>query len=231
MARTWKAAVAVSVMLALGACSSSKKQEADEIPDAIPPADAATDAVPLPPSDGPPLPPMDAGAPPPMPAADPVAPPISSSSGSSDMTDTYTVQQGDTLMKIAFETYGDLYRWKEIYEANRDKISNPNAVPRGTRLKIDRPATPAAIDRNGEKYLIKRGDTLGSISGEVYGTIKKWRKLWENNRQLIRDPNKIFAGFYLYYLPETGTQPAPLAGTTPDSQRAPASTPAPAPTQ
>ena len=27
----------------------------------------------------------------------------------------------------------------------------------------------------------------------------KWKKLWENNKALIKDPNKIYAGFYLYY--------------------------------
>ena len=58
------------------------------------------------------------------------------------------------------------------------------------------------IERNGESYLIKRGDTLGVISNDVYGTTRKWKKLWENNRQLIKDPNKIYAGFYLYYQPE-----------------------------
>jgi hypothetical protein len=58
------------------------------------------------------------------------------------------------------------------------------------------------VERNGESYLIKKGDTLGLISNDVYGTTRKWKKLWENNRQLIKDPNRIYAGFYLYYVPE-----------------------------
>jgi hypothetical protein len=52
---------------------------------------------------------------------------------------------------------------------------------------------------NGDKYLIKHGDTLGTISNDLYGTSSKWKKLWKNNRELIKDPNRIFAGFYLYY--------------------------------
>ncbi len=114
----------------------------------------------------------------------------------------YRVKKGDTLMKIAFEQYGDLYRWKEIYEANRGNIQDPNHVPPGTELTLNG-AGMVTIERNGESYLIKRGDTLGVISNDVYGTTRKWKKLWENNRQLIKDPNKIYAGFYLYYQPES----------------------------
>jgi nucleoid-associated protein YgaU len=113
----------------------------------------------------------------------------------------YRVRKGDTLMKIAFEKYGDLYRWKEIYEANRKVIKDPNHVPPGTKISLS-DAGMVTIERNGERYLIKRGDTLGIISNDVYGTRAKWKKLWENNRQLIKDPNKIYAGFSLYYVPE-----------------------------
>ncbi|MBC7396974.1 MAG: LysM peptidoglycan-binding domain-containing protein, partial [Bdellovibrionales bacterium] len=107
---------------------------------------------------------------------------------------SYKVKRGDTLMKIAFENYGDLYRWKEIFEANRAQITDPNAVPPGTQLTLNG-AGMVSIERNGERYLIKRGDTLGIISNDVYGTPKKWKKLWENNRQLIKNPNHIYAGF------------------------------------
>jgi len=114
----------------------------------------------------------------------------------------YRVKKGDTLMKIAFEQYGDLYRWKEIYKANRANIQDPNHVPPGTMLNLAG-AGMVTIEKNGNSYLIKHGDTLGVISNDVYGTIRKWKKLWENNRQLIKDPNKIYAGFYLYYVPES----------------------------
>lgn len=127
------------------------------------------------------------------------SPSLSASSALSGETEQYTVTGDDTLMKIAFETYGDLYQWKRIYQDNKDKISDPNNVPRGTVLVLSKPETAVVIERNGLKYLIKRGDTLGLISSDVYGTPRKWKRLWENNRQLIQDPNKIYAGFFLYY--------------------------------
>lgn len=49
---------------------------------------------------------------------------------------TYTVQSGDTLTKIAQTVYGDGTRWKEILEANRDQIPNPDIIQIGQELII-----------------------------------------------------------------------------------------------
>lgn len=49
---------------------------------------------------------------------------------------TYVVQAGDTLSKISQAVYGDPARWKEIYEANKSVIPNPNVIQVGLELKI-----------------------------------------------------------------------------------------------
>jgi len=49
---------------------------------------------------------------------------------------TYTVKKDDTLQKIAKKTYGSYGKWYKIYEANKDKIKNPNFVKPGTVLTI-----------------------------------------------------------------------------------------------
>jgi nucleoid-associated protein YgaU len=51
-------------------------------------------------------------------------------------TQTYTVNKGDTLSKIAKELYGSANRWHEIFDANRDQISNPDLIKPGQVLKI-----------------------------------------------------------------------------------------------
>jgi nucleoid-associated protein YgaU len=48
----------------------------------------------------------------------------------------YVVQAGDSLSKIAKQVYGDAGRWKEIFEANRDKIKDPNIIHVGQELVI-----------------------------------------------------------------------------------------------
>jgi nucleoid-associated protein YgaU len=40
----------------------------------------------------------------------------------------YVVQSGDSLSKIAKEILGDAKRWPEIFEANKDKIKDPNLI-------------------------------------------------------------------------------------------------------
>lgn len=41
---------------------------------------------------------------------------------------TYTVVPGDTLWGISARFLGNGARWKEIYEANKDKIKSPNLI-------------------------------------------------------------------------------------------------------
>ena len=48
----------------------------------------------------------------------------------------YTVVKGDSLSKIAEREYGDANRWREIYEANRASIKNPNLIYPGQKLRI-----------------------------------------------------------------------------------------------
>lgn len=49
---------------------------------------------------------------------------------------TYTVAKGDTLSKIAKQFYGNANRWHDIFDANRDQISNPDLIRPGQILKI-----------------------------------------------------------------------------------------------
>ena len=64
----------------------------------------------------------------------------SSSAPAADTGQTYTVKSGDSLSKIAKHFYGDGNKWHQIYEANRDKIKNPDLIHPGQVL--DLPPTP-----------------------------------------------------------------------------------------
>ncbi|TYB31408.1 MAG: LysM peptidoglycan-binding domain-containing protein [Candidatus Mcinerneyibacterium aminivorans] len=53
----------------------------------------------------------------------------------------WEVYKGETLTKISsyYEIYDSAEKWKKIYEANKEKISNPDVVDSGTMLQIPRP--------------------------------------------------------------------------------------------
>ena len=60
----------------------------------------------------------------------------SSSAPAAADTQTYTVKSGDSLSKIAKHFYGDGSKWHQIYEANQDKIKNPDLIHPGQELTI-----------------------------------------------------------------------------------------------
>ncbi|MBI5873466.1 MAG: LysM peptidoglycan-binding domain-containing protein [Candidatus Omnitrophica bacterium] len=43
-------------------------------------------------------------------------------------------------------------------------------------------------------YTVGPNETLGSISLKVYGTAKKWKKIYEANADQLKSPDKIYAG-------------------------------------
>ncbi len=56
-----------------------------------------------------------------------------------DVYGVYEVKSGDTLSKIAKNTLGDANRYRQIFEANTDQLSDPNKIRPGQKLKIPKP--------------------------------------------------------------------------------------------
>ena len=49
---------------------------------------------------------------------------------------TYTIEKGDTLSKIAKEQLGHASAWKQIFEANRDVLDDPDRIFPGQVIKL-----------------------------------------------------------------------------------------------
>jgi len=56
---------------------------------------------------------------------------------------TYTVEKGDTLSRIAKQHLGDANAWKQIFEANRDVLDDPDRIQPGQVLKLPSKTTGA----------------------------------------------------------------------------------------
>ena len=46
-------------------------------------------------------------------------------------------------------------------------------------------------------HIVQKNETLSEISQKYYGTANKWKKIYEFNRNVIEDPNKIRSGIKL----------------------------------
>ncbi len=49
---------------------------------------------------------------------------------------TYTVQPGDSLSKISKQFYGNASMYTKIFEANKDKLDDPDKIRAGMDLRI-----------------------------------------------------------------------------------------------
>ena len=98
----------------------------------------------------------------------------------------YKVIEGDWLSKIASmrKVYHHGAKWPMIYEANKDKIKNPNLIYPGWVLLIP------TLD----EYSVVPGDALWLISSylSIYSNAKRWPEIYEANKDKIKDPDMIY---------------------------------------
>ena len=43
-------------------------------------------------------------------------------------------------------------------------------------------------------YVVKSGDSLSKIAKAEYGNANDWNRIFEANKDILKDPNKIFPG-------------------------------------
>jgi nucleoid-associated protein YgaU len=53
---------------------------------------------------------------------------------------------------------------------------------------------PAPVEAKVEYYIIKKGDTLSAIAKQYYGKASAYPKIFEANREVIKDANLIYPG-------------------------------------
>lgn len=56
------------------------------------------------------------------------------------------------------------------------------------RISVSKPKAAA------EFYTVKKGDTLGKISKHFYGDAMRYKEIFEANKPMLKDPNKIYPG-------------------------------------
>ena len=86
---------------------------------------------------------------------------------------------------------------KGVADVYASKLTYPQpktAAPATGGGAAQAPDAPAAAPTTSEFYVIQAGDTLSKLAKEHYGNAMDYMKIFEANREVIEDPNKIFVG-------------------------------------
>ena len=81
---------------------------------------------------------------------------------------TVRVRPGDTLSSIAEQRLGDAARWRALFRANADQLTDPDDLPVGLVLRL--PSGSVAQDRGAERRSsADGGESITSDTGEAEG--------------------------------------------------------------
>ena len=75
--------------------------------------------------------------------------------------------------------------------AAKPDFSNVNS---GGSSTASAPAQPTGTTGSTKTYVVVNGDSLSKIAKREYGDASKWRRIYEANKDLIKDPDLIYPG-------------------------------------
>ena len=78
-------------------------------------------------------------------------------------------------------------------EEEKKKKADFSNVQSGSSSK----ATTPDAEAQGRTYTVRGGDSLWKISEEMYGDGNQWNRIYEANRDQIKDPDMIQPGWVL----------------------------------
>lgn len=88
-----------------------------------------------------------------------------------------------------------------IFDKDKPKADFSN-VESGSSSAPD--PTKAQPEQAGSTYTVKSGDSLSAIAKREYGDAGEWRRIFEANRDQIKDPDLIHPGQELKIPPREG---------------------------
>jgi nucleoid-associated protein YgaU len=96
----------------------------------------------------------------------------------------------------------ELYPFIKFEKApkEKEKVVAPEEPGAGNRGYITESIAPqiaapeSVTAQSFEKYTVQKNDTLQKISKNFYGTTRKWKKIFEANKDMLKSPDKVYPG-------------------------------------
>lgn len=91
---------------------------------------------------------------------------------------------------------GDVYYKISLQEHNEIKFTKVKEVSKkpSTENKGNRPSKPTSNDKQVRYYTVKKGDCLWNISKKYYGKGSDYNKIYNANKDKIKNPSLIYPG-------------------------------------
>lgn len=77
---------------------------------------------------------------------------------------------------------------------NKPKPDFSNVQSGGSSTAPSPAPSPAPAKSAARTYTVVKGDTLSKIAKSMYGNANKWRKIYEANTDIIKNPDVIRPG-------------------------------------
>jgi nucleoid-associated protein YgaU len=105
---------------------------------------------------------------------------------------------GVTFQKGFVTLSGQSQSWDAVEKAilMAGNVKGVGKVISNIEVNEDASNAPSALggSKGNRYYEIKSGDTLSALAKQFYGDASQYPKIFEANREVIKDPNKIFVG-------------------------------------
>ena len=89
--------------------------------------------------------------------------------------------------------FGDLFGKKEKPRADFSNVRSGGSSTAPTP-GMGGPETVGPSVTTGRTYVVVSGDSLSKIAKREYGDAQKWPKIYEANRNIIKNPDLIYPG-------------------------------------
>jgi LysM repeat protein len=87
--------------------------------------------------------------------------------------------------QVKNKVWDEIKRIDSTYSDLTADITVNSSLPQGM---------PAQTETSAKVYTVQAGDSLSKISRQFYGDANQYNRIFEANRDVLSDPNKIFPG-------------------------------------